>query len=237
MRRSRKVKILATLGPASSEKAKIRSLFEAGADVFRINMSHTDHARLREMVGIIREVEADCGRPIGILVDLQGPKAQDRHLRRARDHARARPHLHPRLRSEPRRRRAGRTPPSRDLRGAGARPSPPSRRRQDPPARDGMLEDAGGYHRRGRHAPVRPQGRQHPRFDHRLRRADGQGPLRPRGRAERRHRLDRALLHPAPGGLGARSEDGPRPCRRARQDREAARRSSTLPRSSNMPTR
>jgi len=74
MRRSRKVKILATLGPASSEKAKIRSLFEAGADVFRINMSHTDHPRLRAMVGIIREVEADCGRPIGILVDLQGPK-------------------------------------------------------------------------------------------------------------------------------------------------------------------
>src|SRR5262245_32278848 len=74
MRRSRKVKILATLGPASSEKAKIRSLFEAGADVFRINMSHTDHTRLRDMVGMIRAVEAECGRPIGILVDLQGPK-------------------------------------------------------------------------------------------------------------------------------------------------------------------
>jgi pyruvate kinase len=74
MRRSRKVKILATLGPASSEKAKIRSLFEAGADVFRINMSHTDHDRMRQMVGMIREVEGDCARPIGILVDLQGPK-------------------------------------------------------------------------------------------------------------------------------------------------------------------
>src|SRR5579864_5407013 len=74
MRRSRKVKILATLGPASSDKAKVRSLFEAGADVFRINMSHTDHDRLREMVSVIRAVEADCGRPIGILVDLQGPK-------------------------------------------------------------------------------------------------------------------------------------------------------------------
>src|SRR5579859_6828072 len=74
MRRTRKVKILATLGPASSDKAKVRSLFEAGADVFRINMSHTDHERLRNLVGIIRAVEADCGRPIGILVDLQGPK-------------------------------------------------------------------------------------------------------------------------------------------------------------------
>jgi pyruvate kinase len=74
MRRTRKVKILATLGPASSDKEKIASLFEAGADVFRINMSHTDHDRLRRMVAIIREVENDFGRPIGILVDLQGPK-------------------------------------------------------------------------------------------------------------------------------------------------------------------
>jgi pyruvate kinase len=74
MRRSRKVKILATLGPASSDKAKIKSLFEAGADVFRINMSHTDHDRLRALVRIIREVEAEAGRPIGILADLQGPK-------------------------------------------------------------------------------------------------------------------------------------------------------------------
>ena len=74
MRRSRKVKILATLGPASSDKAKIASLFEAGADCFRINMSHTDHDRLRSMVSIIREIERDYGRPIGILTDLQGPK-------------------------------------------------------------------------------------------------------------------------------------------------------------------
>ena len=74
MRRSRRVKILATLGPASSDKAKIASLFEAGADCFRINMSHTDHDRLRALVAIIREVESDHGHPIGILADLQGPK-------------------------------------------------------------------------------------------------------------------------------------------------------------------
>jgi pyruvate kinase len=74
MRRSRKVKILATLGPASSDKTMIRSLFDAGADIFRINMSHTDHPRLRTLVTTIREVEADVGRPIGILADLQGPK-------------------------------------------------------------------------------------------------------------------------------------------------------------------
>jgi pyruvate kinase len=74
MRRSRKAKILATLGPSSSDKTTIGNLFRAGADVFRINMSHTDHDRLRKLVAIIREVESDFRRPIGILVDLQGPK-------------------------------------------------------------------------------------------------------------------------------------------------------------------
>jgi pyruvate kinase len=74
MRRSRKVKILATLGPASSDEAMIRRLFEAGADVFRINMSHTDHDLMRTLVARIRAVEEADGRPIGILADLQGPK-------------------------------------------------------------------------------------------------------------------------------------------------------------------
>ncbi len=74
MRRSRKVKILATLGPASSDEAMIRKLFETGVDVFRINMSHTDHALLEVLVGRIRSVETAVERPIGILADLQGPK-------------------------------------------------------------------------------------------------------------------------------------------------------------------
>ena len=58
MRRNRKVKILATLGPASSAEEMIKKLFEAGADVFRINMSHTDHDLMRTLVGRIRAVEA-----------------------------------------------------------------------------------------------------------------------------------------------------------------------------------
>ena len=74
MRRLRRIKILATLGPASSDSAMIRRLFEAGADVFRINMSHTSHDKMRELVKTIRNVEFSYGRPIGILVDLQGPK-------------------------------------------------------------------------------------------------------------------------------------------------------------------
>jgi pyruvate kinase len=74
MRRLRRIKILATLGPASSDSAMIRRLFEAGADVFRINMSHTSHDKMRDLVKTIRNVESSYGRPIGILVDLQGPK-------------------------------------------------------------------------------------------------------------------------------------------------------------------
>ncbi|SNY91693.1 pyruvate kinase [Cohaesibacter sp. ES.047] len=74
VRRNRKVKILATLGPASETKEQIKQLFLAGADVFRINMSHSDHPTLRSRVAKIREVEKEVGRPIGILADLQGPK-------------------------------------------------------------------------------------------------------------------------------------------------------------------
>ena len=74
MRRNRKVKILATLGPASSTPDMIEKLFVAGVDVFRINMSHTNHQMLAELHGHIRNVEAKMKRPIGILADLQGPK-------------------------------------------------------------------------------------------------------------------------------------------------------------------
>jgi pyruvate kinase len=74
MRRQRKAKIVATLGPASSDPAIIRQLFTAGADVFRLNFSHgtrDDHKRRYEA---IRSLEAEMGRPIGVLQDLQGPK-------------------------------------------------------------------------------------------------------------------------------------------------------------------
>ena len=74
MRRLRRTKIVATLGPASSERPVVLKLFEAGADVFRINMSHTSPDRMRELVAMIRSIEEEVGRPIGILADLQGPK-------------------------------------------------------------------------------------------------------------------------------------------------------------------
>jgi pyruvate kinase len=74
MRRLRRTKIVATLGPSSSDEATIARLFEAGADVFRINMSHTSHDAMRKLHAAIRAVEKSSGRPIGILADLQGPK-------------------------------------------------------------------------------------------------------------------------------------------------------------------
>ncbi|HHN67519.1 MAG TPA: pyruvate kinase [Thermopetrobacter sp.] len=74
MRRSRNVKILATLGPASDSMEMVETLFLAGADAFRINMSHADHGTLTTCHDMIRQVEQRHSRPIGILVDLQGPK-------------------------------------------------------------------------------------------------------------------------------------------------------------------
>ncbi len=74
MNRNRNVKIVATLGPASDDYEMIRALFEAGADVFRLNMSHGDHAEIAARHSIIRKIEEDTGHPIAILADLQGPK-------------------------------------------------------------------------------------------------------------------------------------------------------------------
>lgn len=74
MRRFRNVKIVATLGPASDSYETVRALFEAGADVFRLNMSHGDHAAFQTLHATVRKVEEDTGRPIAIIADLQGPK-------------------------------------------------------------------------------------------------------------------------------------------------------------------
>ena len=74
MRRQRNPKIIATLGPASSTPDRIRQLFEAGADVFRLNFSHDVHEEHRRRLYYIRELERVTGRPIGVLMDLQGPK-------------------------------------------------------------------------------------------------------------------------------------------------------------------
>jgi len=73
-RRNRNAKIVATLGPASSDAEIIGKLFRAGVDVFRLNFSHGSHDEHRQRFTFIRQLEKETGRPIGILADLQGPK-------------------------------------------------------------------------------------------------------------------------------------------------------------------
>ncbi len=72
--RRRRVKVLATLGPASSTEDQILALLEAGADAFRVNMSHGTHADKVALIAAIRAVEKRAGRPLTVLADLQGPK-------------------------------------------------------------------------------------------------------------------------------------------------------------------
>ena len=74
MRRNRNAKIIATLGPASADRETIEALFRAGADVFRLNFSHGTHQDHKQRLDTIRTIERDLARPIGVLLDLQGPK-------------------------------------------------------------------------------------------------------------------------------------------------------------------
>ncbi len=76
MLRNRNTKIIATLGPSSSSPLKIHSLFQAGADIFRLNFSHGSHEDHKKKVFHIRQYEKRLGRPIAILGDLQGPKVR-----------------------------------------------------------------------------------------------------------------------------------------------------------------
>lgn len=74
IRRYRQTKIVATLGPASTDEAVLRRLFETGVDVFRLNFSHGSHEDHKEVMDRIRTMEEEYGRPIGVMADLQGPK-------------------------------------------------------------------------------------------------------------------------------------------------------------------
>ncbi len=73
-RRNRKTKIVATLGPASSTPEMVKQLYDEGVDVFRLNFSHGVHEDHEKRIKIIRELEQQCGCPIGVFADLQGPK-------------------------------------------------------------------------------------------------------------------------------------------------------------------
>ena len=79
-----KTRIVATVGPATSDEATIRELMLAGADIFRFNFAHGAHEWLGELLAIIRGVSAELGRPVGVLGDLSGPKIPTRRVARGR---------------------------------------------------------------------------------------------------------------------------------------------------------
>ena len=220
MRRRRKTKILATLGPATSAPERIRALFDAGVDVFRINMSHTSHAALGELHRAVRALEADVGRPIGILVDLQGPKIRLGTLpggaRMLKEGERVR--LVRKVAAE----------------GPDDIPIPHPEVFSAIKMRHTLLIDDGKVRLRllsvrrqfcrsncgRRRRDQGPQGRQPARHDPAHSGDDAQGPQRSRRGAESRRGLDRALLRAARRRCGRVEEDRGRPRGGAGQDRK-----------------
>jgi len=69
----RKTKIICTLGPATESPERLREMILAGANIFRLNMSHAQHDWVRQIVPTIRGIAADLDMPVGILLDTQGP--------------------------------------------------------------------------------------------------------------------------------------------------------------------
>ncbi len=143
MNRLRRCKIVATLGPASNDEAAIENLWRAGADLFRINMSHADPVAMRERVAMIRAVEERVGRPIGVLVDLQGPKLRVGVFAGGGARSRRRTEIRLRFRHHARRRHPGLPAPSGNSRKLAARSCSADRRRAPAPAcRRGLAERA-----------------------------------------------------------------------------------------------
>ncbi len=221
MRRLRNVKIVATLGPASSTYEMIRALFEAGADVFRLNMSHGSHEDFMSRHKIIRQIEEDTGRPIAILADLQGPKLRVGTFADWCCRTEGRPGVPLRPGRGQRRCHPRHPAAQRDFRRAGAGRAPAGQRRQDPHEGRGLRQRFRQLHGdRGRH-DLEPQGRQRARRGAAACRADRKGPQGPGVR----------LRDWASTGWRCRSCSAPRMSRRpARWSRAAPR---SCPRSKN----
>jgi pyruvate kinase len=77
----RRTKIICTLGPATDKTETLRGLLEAGADIFRLNMSHAKHEWVRELVPRVRRIATEMGRPAAILLDTQGPAIRTGELK------------------------------------------------------------------------------------------------------------------------------------------------------------
>ena len=223
MKRSRRTKIIATLGPASDSAEMMAKLFEAGADTFRLNMSHlAARPAAREGRAPSGRSRRESERPIAILADLQGPKLRVGTF--GGDAAMLKEGSRFVLDSnDERRRREARLPaPSRDPRLARAGPQRPRRRRQAETRGRGGEARARRHAGRGRRQDLEPQGRQPARHRDPGRGHDREGPHRPRSRDRRRRRLDRHVLRPAAGGRGGGAQDGARARAHHDEAREAA---------------
>ena len=224
-------KIVATLGPASADRATIEALVRAGADVFRLNFSHGTHADHQQRLALIRSIEADIGRPIGVLLDLQGPKLRVGTFANGPvklvEGAPFRLDLD---RDEPGDAHPGAAAASGDLRGAEAGRRTAARRwaasAEGRELRTRLRRDA----RRQRRPAVRPQGRERAGCRAAAVGDDRQGPRRPRLRPDAGHRLGRAVLR------AARRPTSPRP-RRSSRAVPASSPSWRSPRRSNASTR
>ena len=190
----------------------IARLFEAGADVFRINMSHTSHDRMRELVAAIRASKQDSGRPIGILVDLQGPKLRVGTFAGGSAMLAKGATLRARRRSGAGRRHARAPAASGNLRRARARPHAAARRRQGAAHVTRGRAQAHRHARRGRRQAVRPQGREPARHDDSVLRAD----------RRRTAPISKPRSMPASTGSRSPSSSGRRTSPRPRRSRAAA---------------
>ena len=74
MRKIKKTKIIATLGPSTSSRDSIEMLIKEGADVLRINFSHSSHKEAKSLINVIRKINEELNTNTSILADLQGPK-------------------------------------------------------------------------------------------------------------------------------------------------------------------
>ena len=222
MRRHRHAKIVATIGPASSSPERLRDLFLAGADVFRLNFSHGAHDDHRKVHAAIRALEQETGRPIAILQDLQGPKIRVGLIKDGKIQVAAGDSVRFVLGREEGGREAIPLPHPEIFKAIMPGAALLDRRR--PGAAGGGLARGRGDRGpgRGRRHHQQPQGRQPARHRARPLAADRQGSRGPRLRARARGRFRGALLRPEARrpDRGARADR--RPGGPARQDREAA---------------
>ena len=222
MRRRRRTKIIATLGPASASSEVLTRLFQAGADVFRLNFSHGTHEDHAARFAMIRQLEQRFERPIGILADVQGPKLRvGTLLRRTRVPA-DRPAVPARSQRDARRRLAREPAASGDHRGGVDRLLVAAGRRQAATTGGAQARRCTGDGGGGRWSVVGPQGRQRAGRRAADPGADRQGPHRPGVRAGPWRQLHRPFVRAAAGRRGGGEGADRRPRLGDGEAREAA---------------